>query len=89
MNADQALELALALIQVTAFVAGPVLLASLIAGVTIGIVQAATQVNEASISFVAKAGAIVLVLVTLGPLLASHALSYTRASLVSIEHVVH
>jgi len=89
MNADQALELALALLQVTAFVAGPVLLASLIAGVTIGIVQAATQVNEASISFVTKAGAIVVVLVTLGPMLASHALTYTRASLVAIEHVVH
>ena len=68
---------------------GPVLLASLMAGVAIGVVQAATQVNEASISFIAKAGAIVLVLVTLGPMLASHALSYTRASLLSIEHVVH
>lgn len=89
MNADQALELALTLLQVTAFVAGPVLLASLIAGVSIGILQAATQVNEASISFITKAGAIVLVLVTLGPMLASHALSYTRASFLSIEHVVH
>ena len=89
MNADQALELALALIQVTGFVAGPVLLASLLAGVTIGILQAATQVNEASISFIAKAGAIIVVLVALGPMLAAHAISYTRASLVSIEHVVH
>ena len=88
MSADQALELALALLQVTAFVAGPVLLASLMAGVAIGIVQAATQVNEASISFITKAAAIIVVLVTLGPLLASHALSYARASLVSIEHVV-
>jgi flagellar biosynthetic protein FliQ len=88
MNSDQALELALALIQVTAFVAGPVLVASLIAGVTIGIVQAATQINEASISFIGKAAAIVLVMVTLGPMLASHALTYTRASLLSIEHVV-
>jgi flagellar biosynthetic protein FliQ len=70
-------------------VAGPVLLASLLAGVTIGILQAATQVNEASISFIAKAGAIIVVLVALGPMLAAHAISYTRASLVSIEHVVH
>jgi flagellar biosynthetic protein FliQ len=89
MNADQALELALALLQVTAFVAGPVLVASLLAGVGIGVVQAATQVNEASISFITKAVAITLVLVTLGPMLASHALSYTRATLLSIEHVVH
>ncbi len=89
MNADQALELALTLLQVTAFVAGPVLLASLLAGVGIGVIQAATQINEASISFITKAGAIVLVLITLGPMLASHALSYTRASLLSIEHVVH
>jgi flagellar biosynthetic protein FliQ len=89
VSSDHALELALALIQVTGFIAGPVLFASLLAGVGIGIVQAATQINEASISFITKAGAIVIVLVVLGPMLASHALSYTRASLLSIEHVVH
>jgi len=88
MSSDHALELALALLQVTGFIAGPILLVSLMAGVGIGIVQAATQINEASISFITKAGAIVLVLVVLGPMLASHALSYTRASLLSIEHVV-
>jgi flagellar biosynthetic protein FliQ len=88
MNADEALYLALGLLQVTTIVAGPVLLASLIAGVIIGVLQAATQVNEASISFIAKAGAISVVLLTLGPLLAAHALTYTRANLLAIEHVV-
>jgi flagellar biosynthetic protein FliQ len=89
MTTDQALQMALALLQVTAFVAGPILAASLLAGVGIGVLQAATQVNEASISFVTKVGAIIIVMLTLGPMLASHALSYARASLESIEHVVH
>jgi flagellar biosynthetic protein FliQ len=88
MNADEALYLALGLLQATVFVAGPVLLASLIAGVAVGVIQAATQINEASISFIAKAGAISVVLVALGPMLAAHALSYTRASLLAVEHVV-
>ena len=42
-------------------VAGPILLASLFAGLAVGVVQAATQINEASVSFVVKVGAVVAV----------------------------
>jgi flagellar biosynthetic protein FliQ len=51
---------------VTALVAAPVLLASLAVGVVIGVVQAATSVNEQTLTFVPKLAVIALVLVVLG-----------------------
>jgi flagellar biosynthesis protein FliQ len=88
MSADAALELFANLLKVAMFVAGPMLLASLLAGIIVGILQAATQINEASIGFVAKAAAVMLVMVTVGPALASQAVGYTRHSLEAVRHVV-
>ncbi len=88
MTPDQALDLIARLLQVTVFIAGPVLLASLLAGVLVGIVQAATQINEASVSFVVKASVVLGVLVAIGPSLAAHAVGYARESFESMQHLV-
>lgn len=50
----------------TALVAAPVLLASLAVGLVVGIVQAATSVNEQTLTFVPKLAVIALVLVVFG-----------------------
>lgn len=51
---------------VTALVAAPVLLASLAVGLVVGIIQAATSVNEQTLTFVPKLAVIALVLVLFG-----------------------
>ena len=51
---------------VTALVAAPVLLASLAVGLVVGIVQAATSVNEQTLTFVPKLVITALVLVLFG-----------------------
>ncbi|HTM97037.1 MAG TPA: flagellar biosynthetic protein FliQ [Croceibacterium sp.] len=51
---------------ITALVAAPVLLASLVVGLVIGVIQAATSVNEQTLTFVPKLAVIALVLVVLG-----------------------
>jgi len=51
---------------VTALVASPVLLASIAVGLVIGLIQAATSVNEQTLTFVPKLAAIALVLVVFG-----------------------
>jgi len=89
MNGEQALELFRHLIQVAIFIAGPVLGASLVAGVSVGVLQAAIQVNEASISFIVKVTTVILVIVALGPMLVAREVDYARSSFVAIEHVVH
>ena len=51
---------------VTALVAAPVLLASLAVGLVVGILQAATSINEQTLTFVPKLAVIALVLVVMG-----------------------
>ncbi|MEQ1499691.1 MAG: flagellar biosynthetic protein FliQ [Novosphingobium sp.] len=65
---DTATLLALAdrMLWVTALVAAPVLLASLAVGLVVGIIQAATSVNEQTLTFVPKLMVIALVLVLFG-----------------------
>jgi flagellar biosynthetic protein FliQ len=51
---------------VTALVAAPVLLASLAVWLVVGVIQAATSVNEQTLTFVPKLAVTALVLVVLG-----------------------
>jgi flagellar biosynthetic protein FliQ len=60
------LALADKMLWVTALVAAPVLLASLAIGLAVGVVQAATSVNEQTLTFVPKLAVTALVLVLFG-----------------------
>jgi flagellar biosynthetic protein FliQ len=60
------LALADRMLWVTALAAAPVLLASLAIGLAVGIVQAATSVNEQTLTFVPKLAVTALVLVVFG-----------------------
>ena len=60
------LALADRMLWVTALVAAPVLLATLVVGLVIGLVQAATSVNEQTLTFVPKLMITALVLVLFG-----------------------
>jgi flagellar biosynthetic protein FliQ len=60
------LDLADKMLWVTALVAAPILLASLAVGLAVGVVQAATSVNEQTLTFVPKLAITALVLVVLG-----------------------
>jgi flagellar biosynthetic protein FliQ len=60
------LSLADRMLWTTALVAAPILLAALAIGLVIGLVQAATSVNEQTLKFVPKLAAVALVLVLFG-----------------------
>ncbi|GGD64245.1 flagellar biosynthetic protein FliQ [Croceicoccus mobilis] len=60
------LALADRMLWTTALVAAPVLLAALAVGLIVGIIQAATSVNEQTLTFVPKLAVTALVLVLLG-----------------------
>ncbi|MGF7155177.1 flagellar biosynthesis protein FliQ [Novosphingobium gossypii] len=72
------LALADRMLWVTALVSAPVLLASLAVGLVIGIVQAATSVNEQTLTFVPKLAVIALVLVLLGGSMMTLIADYTQ-----------
>lgn len=48
-------------------VAGPLLLSAMIVGIVISVLQAITQINEATLTFIPKIVAIVVVLALAGP----------------------
>ncbi|MBT0670435.1 flagellar biosynthesis protein FliQ [Novosphingobium profundi] len=62
----QLLSLADKMLWVTALVAAPVLLSALAVGLVVGLVQAATSVNEQTLTFVPKLAVVALVLVLFG-----------------------
>lgn len=63
---NQLLSMADRMLWITALVAAPILIASLAVGLVVGLVQAATSVNEQTLTFVPKLAIVALVLVVLG-----------------------
>ncbi len=59
-------------------VAGPILLATLAVGLVVSILQAATQVNEATLTFVPKLLVVAGVLIVMGPGMSERLLEFTR-----------
>ena len=59
-------------------VGGPIVLVSMAVGLTISVFQAATQINEATLPFVPKLVVVALVLVVLGPGMATQLTDFTR-----------
>ena len=65
-------------------VSAPMLVVILIVGVLVSIFQAATQINEATLSFVPKLVAAVAVVAVAGPWMMSTLVDYLRSMLLSI-----
>lgn len=64
--------------EVTLMIAAPMLLVALIIGLIVSIFQAATQINEATLSFIPKLVGIFVALVVAGPWMLSVMLDYMR-----------
>ena len=69
-------------------VAAPVLLTVLVIGLVVSIFQAATQINEATLSFVPKMIAAVAVMMVAGPWMLSTLVEYLQRTLQSIPSAV-
>ena len=69
-------------------VAAPPLLAALGVGLIIGLFQAATQVNEMTLSFIPKIVALVLVLVAAGPWILRTLVNYTERLIRDIPYLI-
>ena len=78
---SRGLELAL-------MVGGPLLLVVLVVGVVVGLLQAATQVNEPTVAFVAKAVAMVVALAAMGSFLLGQMVEFTIALFQRIPSLV-
>lgn len=64
--------------EITLMIAAPMLLVALIIGLVVSIFQAATQINEQTLSFIPKLVGIFVALVLAGPWMLSVMLDYMR-----------
>ena len=88
MDTGLVVELAFQAIRMAFVLGGPVLLALLTIGLVIGILQAATSVNESSVSFVPKLVVIAIVLLISFPVSLAIFVDYVREIIVRIPSVV-
>jgi flagellar biosynthetic protein FliQ len=69
-------------------ISAPILLAVLVVGLVISVFQAATQINEQTLSFVPKVLAAVAVLAIAGPWMMTMLVDYIRQTLTSIPSML-
>lgn len=87
MTVDGAVELFTRAFIAAMKFAGPMLLVALAVGVVVGVLQAATQVNESSVSFGAKLLAVGLTFAVLGSWTLRQFVDYTSRTLASISDI--
>ncbi len=75
--------------EVTLMVGAPLLIVALAVGLLVSIFQAATQINEATLSFIPKLVAIFVTLVLAGPWMLTVMLDYMRQMLIGIPGMVN
>ncbi|WP_028453341.1 flagellar biosynthesis protein FliQ [Chitinilyticum aquatile] len=75
-------------LEVVVLLGGPVLLAMLVTGLIVSIFQAATQINEATLSFIPKLLIAFLVLVLAGPWMIETIMDYTIRLYQSIPQLI-
>jgi flagellar biosynthetic protein FliQ len=69
--------------------AGPTLLICLIVGSFVSLIQAATQINEATLAFIPKMVGVILVLLLLGSWMLQRAVTFTSELFTSLPSLVH
>ena len=74
--------------EITLMVSAPLLLVALVIGLVVSIFQAATQINEATLSFIPKLVGVFVALVVAGPWMLSVMLDYMRQVFTGIPGMV-
>jgi flagellar biosynthesis protein FliQ len=88
MDAQQVFTLGQQALFVLLMVAAPILGVVLVVGVVISVLQAATQINEATLSFVPKILAAVATLAIAGPWMITQLVEYIQRMLQAIPSAV-
>ncbi|MBH3068635.1 flagellar biosynthesis protein FliQ [Serratia marcescens] len=78
MTPESVMALGTEAMKVALALAAPLLLAALISGLVVSLLQAATQINEMTLSFIPKILAVVVTIIIAGPWMLNLLLDYMR-----------
>ncbi len=88
MTPETVIDVGIQAMEVTAMLAAPLLLSALVVGLLVGMLQAATQINEMTLTFVPKLVVVALVILFAGPALMNTMLSFTIRLIESIPELI-
>ena len=88
MNSQTVLTIGQQALQMTLMISAPLLLTALIVGLFVSVLQAATQINEMTLSFIPKLLALFAALVIAGPWMLATFTEYMRQLIESIPFVI-
>lgn len=88
MTPTAVIEIGRGAVELTLMISAPLFLAALVTGLVISIFQAATQINEATLSFVPKLIAIFVTLILAGPWMITLMTDYMRRLYESIPGMI-
>ncbi len=78
MDAQGVISIAQQALYVTVLLSAPMLLTSLVVGLVVSILQAATQINEMTLTFIPKLLAIIAAIVIAGPWMVTYFVDFVR-----------
>jgi flagellar biosynthetic protein FliQ len=88
MTPETVLDIGREALYLTMLLAGPLLLAALVVGLLIGIFQAATQIQEMTLSFIPKLAALVFALLIAGPWMLRLLMEFSTRLFISIPGMI-
>jgi len=88
MTPETVMTMAHQAMQVALMLAAPLLLVALVVGLVVSLFQAATQINESTLSFIPKLIAVFVALVVAGPWMLNLMLDYMRQLLTGIPGMI-
>ena len=88
MTPELVMDIGRQAVEMTLMMAGPLLMAALVIGLIVSIFQAATQINEQTLSFIPKLVGIFLTLILAGPWMLQMMVDYIRRLFESIPQII-
>lgn len=88
MTPELVMDIGRQAIEITMIVSAPLLLAALVVGLIVSVFQAATQINEATLSFIPKLVAMFITLIFAGPWILELMVDYMRRLFESIPQII-
>ena len=88
MTPETVMTVAQRALEVTLLLSAPLLLAALVVGLLVGVFQAATQINEMTLSFIPKLLGMAATAVIAGPWMLKLMVNYTRELFESIPGLI-
>ena len=88
MTPETVLEISQGALKMAALIASIPLLSALVVGVLVGMVQAATQINEMTLSFIPKLLVLIVALTVGGPWMLGEMVNYTTTLIQNIPGII-